>query len=144
MHLFNILNFKSASQHQVEEYLIQYNSLRYEIIIPKQEFNNDTDFTRWQYYMAAYAGHRLSLISTSFAYTVPCPYRIDPFRFEIEYINEKKLAAALYDIVKGYYTDRDTAIAFLNEALMHYHNCFNHKTESNCWGLLHIANKKTF
>jgi hypothetical protein len=144
MHLFNILNFKTASLHQVEEYLTQHNSLRYEISIPKKEFNNDTDFIRWQYYMAAFAGHKLSLVSTSFAYNVPCPYRSDPFRFEIEYNYEKKLAAALHYIIKGYYTDRDTAITFLNEALMHYHNCFNNKTESNCWGLLHIANKKQF
>jgi hypothetical protein len=144
MHLLNILNFKSASLHQVKEYLIQHNSLRYEISIPKQEFNNDTDFTRWQYYMAAYAGHRLSLISTSFAYNVPCPYRIDPFLFQIEYIDPKKFAYALYCIIKGFYDKHTEVIAFQDEALKHFHNCFIDKAESTCWGLLHVANKKSF
>jgi hypothetical protein len=144
MHLFNILNFKSASLHQVEEYILQHNSLRYEITIPKQEFNNDTDFMRWQYYMAAYAGHRLSLLSTSFTYNVPCPYRSDPFRFELEYTYEKKLAATLHYIIKGYYQDKNEVVSFQDKALKHYHNCFTNKTESNCPGLLHIANKKTF
>lgn len=145
MHLFNIFNYKSATIHQVEEYLLLHNSLRYEIIIPKQEFdNNNTDSVRWQYFMAAYAGHRLSLISTSFAYNVPCPYWSDPFRFEIEYIDVKKLAPVIYHIIKGYYTDRGEAISFQDEALKHFSNCFTEKSNTTCWGLLHIANKKSF
>jgi hypothetical protein len=144
MHLLNILNFKSFSLPQLEEYILQHDTGRYEITIPKKEFEDDTEFTRWQYYMAAYAGHRLSLASTSFGYNVPCPHTVVPFRFEIEYIDDKKFAYALYCIIKGFYSDRHTTHSFQDEALKHFLNCFTDKAESTCWGLLHIANKKTF
>jgi hypothetical protein len=91
--------------------------------------------------MAAYPGHRLSLVATSFAYDVPCPYRSDPFRFRIEHIDQRKLAFALHCIIKGHYTGRDEVNIFQDEALMHFSNCFTGKYNSACWGLLHIANK---
>jgi hypothetical protein len=141
MHLFNIFNFKTASLQQLEQYLIRNDSLRYEVTIPKQEFDTKKpDFTRWQYYMAAYAGHRLSRATTSFSYTVPCPYRADPFRFEIEHIDHRKLAFALHTIIKGYYTGRDEVNIFQEEALRHFSNCFAGKSTCACWGLLHAAN----
>jgi hypothetical protein len=145
MHPFNIFNFKSASLPQIQEHLFKHDTLRYEITIPKQELDlNNTDFLRKQYYMAAYAGHRLSLVSTSFAYAVPCPYRFDPFRFEIENIDPRKLAFTLHQITKGYYGSDEEAEVFRQETLKHFLNCFTDKTESTCWGLLHIANKKNF
>jgi hypothetical protein len=73
--------------------------------------------------MAAYPGHRLSLVATSFAYDVPCPYRSDPFRFRIENIDQRKLAFALHCIIKGHYTGRDEVNIFQDEALMHFSNC---------------------
>jgi hypothetical protein len=141
MHLINIFNFQTSSLQDLEEYLVRKDSLRYEITIPKQEFDKSSpDFTTWQYYMTAYAGHRLSLVATSFAYNVPCPYRSDPFRFEIEHIDQRKLAFALHSIIKGYYSDRDQVNIFQEEALRHFSNCFMGKSTSACWGLLHAAN----
>jgi hypothetical protein len=143
MHLINIFNFQTSSLQDLEEYFVRKDSLRYEITIPKKEFDrSEPDFTRWQYYMAAFAGHRQSLVATSFAYNVPCPFRSDPFRFEIEHIDQKKLALALHSIIKGYYSARDQENIFQNEALRHYSNCFTGKSNSACWGLLQVANKK--
>lgn len=142
MHLINIFNFQTSSLQDLEDYLFRKDSLRYEITIPKKEFDiKQPDFTKWQYYMAAYAGNRLSLVASSFAYTVPCPFRSDPFRFEVEHTDHKKLAFALYMITKGYYIGRDEVNYFQNEALRHFSNCFMGKSNSACWGLLHIANK---
>jgi hypothetical protein len=72
---------------------------------------------------------------------VPCPYRSDPFRFEIEHIDQKNLAFALHSIIKGYYAGRDEGNVFQEEALRHSSNCFTGKSNSACWGLLHLANK---
>jgi hypothetical protein len=142
MHLINIYNFQTSSLQDLEEYFIRKDSLRYEITIPKKEFyNTEPEFTYWQYCMAAYAGHRLSLVATSFAYNVPCPFRSDPFRFEIEHIDQKKFAAMLHSIIKGYYSARDQENTFQNEAFRHFSNCYMGKSNSACWGLLHVANK---
>jgi hypothetical protein len=142
MHLINIFNFQTSSLQDLEEYLLRKDSLRYEITIPKKEFDKEEpDFTRWQYFMAAYAGHRLSLVATSFSYNVPCLFRSDPFRFEVEHIDNKKLAFTLHSIIKGYYSGRDEINAFQDEALKHYSHCFIGKSNSACWGLLQISNQ---
>jgi hypothetical protein len=139
MHLINIFNCQTSSLQDLEEYLIRKDSLRYEITIPEYDIK-EPDFTRWQYFMAAYAGHRLSLVASSFSYYVPCLFRCDPFRFEIEHIDQKRLAFTLYSIIKGYYSRGDEVNVFQDEALKHYSNCFIGKSSSSCWGLLHVAN----
>jgi hypothetical protein len=143
MNSINIYDLKNYNVRLIEEYLFQQNDKAFEIIIPRDQYDDeDINFSIfWQYYTAAYAGQKLYNISRSFAYYVPCPEKQNPFRFEIEVAGIDRLAAVLAFILTGYHTKDDSVIRFNQEAAVYFSDAFEGKIDSETWGLLYIANK---
>jgi hypothetical protein len=143
MQTINIHDLKNYNAKLITEYLFQQNDNAFEIIVPRDQYDEeDINFSIfWQYYTAAYAGQKLYNISTSFASYIPCPEKQNPFRFEIEVADIQRLAGVLAFIITGYYTKNDSMIRFNQEAAIYFSDAFEGKTDSETWSLLHIANK---
>jgi hypothetical protein len=143
MHSINIHDLKNYSTKLIAEFLSQQPDNEFEIIIPRDQIDpEDINYSIfWQYYSAAYAGQKLFNISESFAYYVPFPKKDFPFRFEITVIELKKLTLALRFIIIGYYSDDEGMLRFHEEASKYFDDSFKGKIDSNCWGLLSIANQ---
>jgi hypothetical protein len=139
----NIHDLKNYNTKLIVEYLFQQNDNAFEIVIPRDQYDEeDINFSIfWQYYTAAYAGQKLFNISTSFAHYTPCPEKQNPFRFEIEVADVQRLASVLAFIITGYYTNNDSMIRFNQEAAIYFSDAFEGKADSETWSLLHIANK---
>jgi hypothetical protein len=143
MTTINIHDLKNYNAKLTLEYLQQQNDKAFEIVIPRDQYDDeDLNFSIfWQYYTAAYAGQELYNVSTSFAYYVPCPKKQNPFRFEIEVPDIERLAPALAYIITGYNTNNDSMIRFNQEAAVYFSEAFEGKIDSDTWGLLYIANQ---
>ncbi|HVT84288.1 MAG TPA: hypothetical protein VHD35_03755 [Chitinophagaceae bacterium] len=139
----NIHDLKNYNAKLIAEYLFQQNDNAFEIVIPRDQYDDeDINFSIfWQYYTAAYAGQKLFNISTSFASYIPCPEKKNPFRFEVEVPDIHRLAAVLAFIITSYDTNDDSMIRFNQEAAVYFSEAFEGKTDSETWSLLHIANK---
>jgi hypothetical protein len=139
----NIHDLKNYNRKLITEFLIQQNDNAFEIIIPRDQYDeDDINFSIfWQYYTAAYAGQKLYNISTSFAYYTPCPSKQSSFRFEIEVTDIEKLAAALAFIITGYHIKNDSMIRFTREAAIYFSDAYEGNIDSETWGLLYIANQ---
>ena len=72
------------------------------ISIEHVETDDKNLFIFLEYHNAAFAGQQLYNVSESFAYYVPCPEKQNPFRFELETSELKRLAAALAFIITRY------------------------------------------
>jgi hypothetical protein len=75
----------------------------YQIIFQKnQQASIDDPFqVFWEYYLALFIGQKLSEISESFSYLVPCEYKIAEFLFYCFIPDREKLADTLDLILQG-------------------------------------------
>lgn len=143
MYSINIHDLKNYNTKLIAEYLSQQSDNEFEIIIPRDQYDEeDFNFSIfWQYYSAAYSGQKLFNISESFAYYIPCPHKQNSFRFEISVTDLKKLTVVLRFILAGYYSENDAMVRFHEEASKYFDDSFNGEMEPDCWGLLYIANQ---
>ena len=125
------------------EWLFEQNETTFQITIPRKAivgtFDNYAIFE--EYLLAAYAGHRLSIIAESFAYHVPAINSTQPFVFEATITEKGKLAEVLFIIIQSINEKIPSEIflSFHSLAADFLSNVINDEVECNTWGLLWIG-----
>ena len=97
----------------------------------------------WEYHLAAFIGHRLSLVSHKFAYYVPSVYKRDPYKFDIVVTQLQPFAYILFDFILVFhkYAEVETVAAFETEVSGFFTKIYAENVELNTWGLLSLANQ---
>ena len=114
MESIDLSELKNYNAELVEEFLAPLAGQRLEITFAKEQDLSDfyppEDLTIHYagfhiYREAAYIGQQLALASESFAYYVPCPTLMEPFRFIVDCRNIPALTKALTYIIDGHFFD---------------------------------------
>jgi hypothetical protein len=131
----NLANFSHYSSNGIHRHLLSLQTNDFEIEIPRKAILNHCENHEivMEYLSAAYAGHRLSLISKSFSYYVPCPDQNAPFFFQVTVSDIKKFAYLLFVIAQAFAEmgSKDALPGFHNEAANFLNNA-NQKKKANC------------
>ncbi len=142
MLILHIDDFADYDFKTVYEYLMDQEESSFEIIIPKENVPDKDDqfFLFLDYYLAAFAGEKLSEVANTFSYYVPSVSEVSHFSFQVEVSDREKLADVLYFIVRGYYDPGDVGEEFsFYERAAQFHQKAWETFEAACWGLVQIA-----
>ena len=139
-------DFKEASFKDVYGYVMLLEGFQFEVQKKRVKgVDSAPDSKNWEglfdYYRAAFAGQKLSDISTNFSYWVPPVDTLIPFRFIFDVPDRELLADVLYYIIQGYF-DQDAQEwepSFENQSTIFHHNAWTFNFDVACWGLVDIA-----
>ena len=126
----------------IYQYLMSQRDTCFEIRLPKENVldKDDQFFVFLDYYLAAYAGEKLSEVANNFSYYVPSVSEVSNFSFQLEAIDLEKLADVVYFIVCGYYNPDETEdeVTFYEKAAK-FHESAWESFDAACWGLVTLA-----
>ena len=142
MQKINLDELEGYDLQIIAEYLegLEGNRNHFEICIDKVQYYPEIPYTVfWNYCLAAYAGQQLHDIADSFSLYVPCPKKLEGFRFTIEVSDLSALAQTLLRIAGWYTIGDDTIPEFFKLAAAYYNDAWDDFERSACWGLLRVA-----
>ncbi|MEP7111361.1 MAG: hypothetical protein ABI760_25420 [Ferruginibacter sp.] len=139
----NISEFDDYDRESIYEFVTLQEEMNYEIIIPKVIVATDDPphAVFWQYSTAAYAGHLLNDVSSSFGYLVPSANKKDYFKFDAKIKDIAKFADLLYLITAVYFAvhETDEIRKFTNDATDYFGDAFDSIPYPSTSGLIFIA-----
>lgn len=142
MELVSIYELKNYTRSQVKDYLAGLGVNEFVVTFPryfKSGYNDEV--TKLEFSTMAYVGQLINDVSVNFGYYVPWPLTDNEFYFEIEIADVNALAAVLARVTSSLFTDIQSQELFQQEATQYFLDCIREKRESDCWGLLGIANE---
>ncbi|HEX4877992.1 MAG TPA: hypothetical protein VFV31_15045 [Chitinophagaceae bacterium] len=125
----------------IADFLGDKEEKEFAVVIPLSIDKEDVNYSVfYQYALAAYAGEKLSAISESFGYYVPCPKRGGPIRFDFVTTNREALVTLLYALAEGIrLSAEEEGLQFYDEAIQYFSDYFDGRLKSVCSSLLVIA-----
>lgn len=135
--------FQNYSFPQLLQFVHLQEDPDYLLTLPKTSiaYKLDNIDVFWEYYNAAFVGQQLWLLSSSFAYTVPCMLTPGKFIFQFIAMENEKLAETLYSLVNWLYTKENKILCeeFHGHAAQLFTDAFDDKNDIACYGLIWIA-----
>ena len=126
----------------IYQFILPQKERSFEILIPKENTieKDDQFFVFLDYYLAAYAGEKLSEAGSFFSYYVPSVSEITSFRFQLEVTDLERFTDVLYLLVKGYYDpdDMEQGENFYEQAARFHEDAWLN-FDAACWGLVQVA-----
>jgi len=140
---------KNYDAELIGEFLAPFAGQRIDIVIQKEtDFSHICDPEEMDdlypgfhiYREAAYIGQQLSFASRTFAYYVPCPTLMEPFRFFVDCSYIPALSQALSYIIEGHFFEETLAnFDFHNNADEYYYSVINDEEYCDTMGLIQVA-----
>ena len=146
-----ITDYKDFDFQEIYEYLIAEKETVFEILINKDEWDEflpgmENIHIAYDYYMAGFAGQKLSEVASAFGYLVPAINSMDPFRFLVDIPDMEKFVDVLDYIIRGYFGPDDTGSdyakwekGFEYQSAIFQDNAWESDEYIACWGLVRIA-----
>lgn len=139
-----LTDFSGYSMPMILEYLELQDETYYKLIISRTAiFPRDGNYSVFlEYHFAAFAGHRLDEICSSFSYFVPSPKTERGFEFDFITKETGHLASILFMVINIFYdrADHELAQKTIDDAGQFFRESYEYTVEPSTWGLLIVAN----
>jgi hypothetical protein len=145
MQTIKLVDFTDYENKDIYAWLLASNETAFRIVIEREfvDAANGDKPNPYEYYDAIYFGQKLSELSTNFSYSVPSPYSVSPFVFELITTDMEKLADTIFYLLRPVIAEAETDPfeKFLLDQESFWAQYCNNKIDPVCQGLLRVMEK---